>query len=369
MGYGTTPDNTIINDKDDDLTRPSPSPGQLYVTQGDVHDDNDLWRGDGSMSTASSQSENNEAAAAIVDASYRQSRVTWKSANGQAQQIFDVSLDLYVNTSTNTAIFKLYSYIIRKGNKGKSNKQAVYLFIHPEKIQAITCETSRTTRRSKSKSRKPSHYTLHFSLTERPHLVVPKSHALESRDKTKAQLDLIQDLAGMTDFVVHLNSSNTTISKPDDLKLLESIFSPTATEHRPCTDDKRANLATLYAGNGGEIVTVNRVVAAPVETDPPPYTGPAPDFVHVSNDFQHPDYSEEEEDDDDDDDDCSFTTHVLFLLQDLQSHFNNIERYFDGMERRLDGLERCVQQRKHEISYALAAGHHPYRYNADYNPI
>jgi hypothetical protein len=266
------------------------NPRQSYVTQGvnhgdrfndsNEHDNNSLRRGDAGMSTASSRSETNETTS-IIDASYRNNRVTWKSANGQAQQICDISLDLYVNTSTNTAVFKLYSYIIRRGNKGKSNKQAVYLFIHPEKIQAIVCEIFRTARRSKSKSRKPSHYALHFSLTERPHLVVPKDRPLESREKTKAQLDLIQDLASATDFIVHLNSSSVTTSKPDELRLLESIFSPMCTQHRPCTDRQRASLATLYAGNGGEIINVKTVVAQ-IETDPPPYAGPVPDSCQVS---------------------------------------------------------------------------------------
>lgn len=198
--------------------------------------------------------------------------------------MFDLSLDLYANTATNTSIFKLYSYIIRKGHKGRSNKQAVYLFIHPENVRFITCETSRTSRRPKSKTHKPqTYYELRFSLTECPNIVVPRDRAFESKDKTRAQLDLLQELASTNDFVVHLNSSGINASKLDDLRLLGCMFSPTFTEHRPTTDFRRANLATLYAGSGGEIVGMNRGVVQSIEVDPPPYVGPAPDSCMVSS--------------------------------------------------------------------------------------
>lgn len=216
--------------------------------------------------------------------SYRKNRVTWRAANGETKQIFDLSLDLYVNTATNTAIFKLHSYIIRKGNKGRSNKQAVYLFIHPENVRFITCETSRNTRRPKSKAPKAqTYYELHFSLTECPNIVVHKDGAFESKDRTRAQLSLLHELASASDFVVHLNSTGINASKLDDLRLIGCMFSPTFTEHRPTTEFRRANLATLYAGNGGEIVGVNRGVMQSIEIDPPPYAGPAPDSCMVSS--------------------------------------------------------------------------------------
>ncbi|PTB45252.1 hypothetical protein M441DRAFT_158868, partial [Trichoderma asperellum CBS 433.97] len=304
---------------------------------------------------------------AIVDVSYRKNRVTWRAANGETRQIFDLSLDLYANTATNTSIFKLYSYIIRKGSKGRSNKQAVYLFIHPENVRFITCETSRNARRPKSKAHKPqTYYELHFSLAECPNIVVPKDRAFESKDRTRAQLDLIQELASATDFVVHLNSTGINASKLDDLRLLGCMFSPTFTEHRPTTDFRRANLATLYAGNGGEIVGMNRGVVQSIEVDPPPYVGPAPDSCMVSNEYHGSDSEGDYNDDDGDDeeeeeeDNSAFANHVLLLLNDLQAHFNVVERYFDGMERRLDGLERCVQQRRHEITFALAMANRHY---------
>ncbi|KAL6893424.1 hypothetical protein GGI43DRAFT_185143 [Trichoderma evansii] len=371
MGYGTTPDDGINNDK---LIPSSPSPGLFYLNQGvdddrfsfgNQHDDSSPRASDAEVSAALSNYDNLETTA-IVDASYRKNRVTWRAANGETKQIFDLSLDLYANTATNTSIFKLYSYIIRKGNKGRSNKQAVYLFIHPENVRFITCETSRNPRRPKSKAYKPQTYwELHFSLAECPNIVVPKDGTFESKDRTRAQLDLIQELASATDFIVHLNSTSINASRLDDLRLLGCMFSPTFTEHRPTTDFRRANLATLYAGNGGEIIGMNRGVMQSIEVDPPPYVGPAPDSCMVDNEYHGSDSEGEYDDDDDDDeeeeeDKSAFANHVLLLLNDLQAHFNVVERYFDGMERRLDGLERCVQQRRHEITFALAMANRHY---------
>ncbi|KAM0524783.1 hypothetical protein ACHAPE_000886 [Trichoderma viride] len=374
MGYGTIPDDAINNDE---LIPSSPSSGLFYLNQG-VDDDRFNFSSpfDASSSPRTTDPEvsaeldcyDDLETTAIVDVSYRKNRVTWRAANGEARQMFDLSLDLYANTATNTSIFKLYTYIIRKGHKGRSNKQAVYLFIHPENVRFITCETSRTSRRPKSKTHKPqTYYELRFSLTECPNIVVPRDRAFESKDKTRAQLNLLQELASTNDFIVHLNSSGINASKLDDLRLLGCMFSPTFTEHRPTTDFRRANLATLYAGSGGEIVGMNRGVVQSIEVDPPPYVGPAPDSCMVSSEYLCSD-SEGEYDDDDEEEDIeeekkdksAFANHVLLLLDDLQTHFTVVERYFDGMERRLHGLENCVQQRRHEITFALAMANRHY---------
>ncbi|KAH6952481.1 hypothetical protein BKA56DRAFT_709094, partial [Ilyonectria sp. MPI-CAGE-AT-0026] len=53
----------------------------------------------------------------------------------------NLHLDLYLDSFTNSAFFKLYSYIFLK-KFDKDNKQAIYLFIYPENIQTITWETA-----------------------------------------------------------------------------------------------------------------------------------------------------------------------------------------------------------------------------------
>jgi hypothetical protein len=220
-----------------------------------------------------------------VDMTCRNNMVAWKDVEGQTQYIEGLYLDLYMDTSTNTAIFKLYGYILLKGNKGKSGKQAIYLFIHPEQIQTITLETVHGTPSTLSTNLGPNYHSLCFSLTTEPHLVVPKNLILESRPKTTALLDSIQALATVINFTVFLSKLDTVIPAQNNLELITSIFSSGYTGDRPSTNNRRANLTTLYAGKGGEIVHTNKA-AANVEAWPPPsYSEPAPGHSQISSEY------------------------------------------------------------------------------------
>lgn len=220
--------------------------------------------------------------ATVIDISYQKNRVTWNDDSEERCQLEDVSFDLYLNTSTNTAMFKLHAYVILRGGKGKSNKQAVYLYIYPERIQAIKYSVYHNPRPSTSKTLQLRHYSLCISMTQAPDLIRPKGRPLESKGKTKTRLHLIEDLASVTKFIVHLDSSNAVLSK-SELDLLEKIFSGDRPEDRPRTDLPRANPATLYAGNGGEIVEKKEITHT--EERPPPYAGSAPNAQSSS---KHP---------------------------------------------------------------------------------
>ncbi|KKP05782.1 hypothetical protein THAR02_02156 [Trichoderma harzianum] len=200
------------------------------------------------------------------------------------QRVEGLTLDFYLDTWTNTAIFKIYGYVLLKGSKSKSSKQAVYLFIHPETIQSITLQTGHAAPFSTLIQSGAIHHSLCFSLTVQPHLVVPKNLILESRPKTKALLDSIQALATVMTFTVHLCLSNldTVTSTQENLELIASTFSLSHNDNRPSTNTRRANLTTLYAGRGGEIVSAKNDVA---NTDVclPPYSEPAPSRSHHSN--------------------------------------------------------------------------------------
>ncbi|KAL7919364.1 hypothetical protein ACQKWADRAFT_205829 [Trichoderma austrokoningii] len=381
MGYGAPPDGGVVNNDESMMPSP-PSSGLFYLNQAV---DDDRFSLGSPPDTSSPRTTNPEVTAeldsydslettTIVDVSYRNNRVTWRAANGEARHMLGLTLDLYANTDTNTSIFKLYySYMVRKDRKGRrrSSKQAVYLYIHPENVRFITCDKPRTTttaRRPKPEAHKPppppqtSYYELRFSLTESPSIVVPKDGgaAFESKHTTRAQLDLLQDLAGATDFVVHLDSSAVDACKLDDLKLLGCMFSPTFTDDRPTTDFRRASLASLYGGGGGARIGMSGGVVQSIEVDPPPYVV-APESCLVSTECPG---SEAQDDDADDEEEVeedaeevqgtgAFAHRVLSLLSNVQTHFNAVERHFDGMERRLSGLEHCVQQRRHEIAFAL----------------
>lgn len=260
-----------------------PDSRRLAVSE-DINRDNDdrinnndgdadsIEGGDDKISTVTDESEKNEDS---INSSYRIHRVTWKDADGQTKQIYDLVLDIYINTLANTAMFNLYSYITLKNSRRKSNKQRVSLHICPEWIKAITTQISPNTRSTASDTVMPNLYSLRFSLKRKPDLIGPKGRSLASKAKTNTQLDLLQDLAIVTEFTIHLASSNTITPRQKDFELLAALFSPMNTKNRPSRDNKRANLATLYAGKGGEVKSVARV-----EAGPPPYAsatlGPRP---------------------------------------------------------------------------------------------
>lgn len=291
--------------------------------------------------------------AAVIDISYQKNRVTWNDASQQRCQMEDVSFDAYLNTSTNTAMFKLHAYVILRGGKGKSNKQAVYLYIYPERIQAIQYNIYHNTQPSTSQTFQPRHYSLCISMTQAPDLIRPKGRPLESKGRTKTRLRLIEDLASVTKFIVHLDSSNAILSKAE-FDLLEKTFSGDHLEDRPRTDLPRANPATLYAGNGGEIAEKKEITHA--EESPPPYAGSAP----------NPQSSKKRRRADNSDDESSGVTRVLTLLKDVVCRLDNIENRietrFNAMESRVSGLERYI---KDNLRDALDNGRSPCRYGTE----
>lgn len=239
---------------------------------------------DDEESTESDSSQENEEMAE-VDLTCGNTVVAWKATNGQIQYTDGLSLDLYMDISTNTAIFKLYGYILLKGNRGKSGKQAIYLFVHPESIRAITLETVHGTPSQPLANLKPNYHSLCFSLTKKPHLVIPQNNILESRPKTAALLDSIRALATVVDFTVSFNNTEAIASTLHNLRLVASVFSSTSTGSRPSANARRANLSALYAGRGGEIVHANDATASAAVQPPPLYTEAAPGPSQASSSY------------------------------------------------------------------------------------
>lgn len=70
-----------------------------------------------------------------INRSYRIYRLTWDDANGQKQQTYpqhEVMLQIYINTLSNTAIFKIHTKVTLKRSRRKNKEERVYLCIHPE---------------------------------------------------------------------------------------------------------------------------------------------------------------------------------------------------------------------------------------------
>ncbi|KAL7906584.1 hypothetical protein GGI35DRAFT_471110 [Trichoderma velutinum] len=342
-----SPSRDVNDDDDGESTQPFSSPGRPFATeQCDgkdelTHDDdgngNDngisISKSDDGEESAGPVTGDQNGAAFEVDITYRNNLLTWQNADGQLQRVEGLNLDLYLDTSTNTAIFKIYGYVLLKGSKNKSSKQAVYLFIHPETIRSITLQTGHAAPFSTLMHSGPIHHSLCFSLTTQPHLVVPKNLILESRPKTRALLDSIQALATVTAFTVHLNNLDTTTSTQKNLDLVASIFSLSHNDNRPSTNTRRANLTTLYAGRGGEIVSAKNDVVN-TETCLPPYNKRKRD--HSDHDTKRPSTTQD---------------HILFILKDICT--------------RLDSIESRMGKLEDKVSEALDSRHSPCRYGEE----
>ncbi|KAL6822658.1 hypothetical protein J3E69DRAFT_356485 [Trichoderma sp. SZMC 28015] len=309
-----------VNDDDhDESTQPFSSPGRPFATEqfddkdelttedNGSHNGNGISENDDVEESAEPVSGDQNGEALEVDMICRNNLLTWQNADGQMQRVEGLNLDLYLDTSTNTAIFKIYGYVLLKGSKSKSSKQAVYLFIHPEAIQSITLQTEHAAPFSTPIQSGPIRQSLCFSLTAQPHLVVPKNLILESRPKTKAILDSIQALATVTAFTVHLSNLDTATSTQHNLELIASTFSLSHDDNRPSTNTRRANLTTLYAGRGGEIVNVKNDVA---NTDAclPPYNKRKRDLS--DHDTKRPSTTQD---------------HILLILKDICTRLDSIE--------------------------------------------
>ncbi|PNP46427.1 hypothetical protein THARTR1_10749 [Trichoderma harzianum] len=281
--------------------------------------------------------------------SYQNNAVTWKDDTDQTQHADGIHLDIYLDTLTNTSLFKLHCNIHHKGSKAKGQKHTIFLFIHPESVRAITLDSGRSAGPGSSK---PSRHTLSFSITQQPSLIIPKGYVLESKQRSKGLLNAVLALANVTDFTIHLNSSNITTPKKKRLELVARIFSPSSALNRPLTNKRCANLESLYGGRGGEVANLSRDVGkAPMQADLPP-SYDEPQRGQGSNKRRRIDS--------DVTNDKSPAIHDD-LFKSIRSHLDGIESrictHIDGMEgrinTRLDSIEDRLKQLEDKVSDAL----------------
>lgn len=114
-----------------------------------------------------------------------------------------------MDTSANTAMFGLYTKVVLKHSRRYNGIERVYL----------------PTDKRKGSMALANHYLLQFSLTKRPDLIGPKDHFLASKGNAKDHLKLVQDLATLTQFTVHLVSSSTATRDERHFQLLAATFS------------------------------------------------------------------------------------------------------------------------------------------------
>ncbi|PNP48418.1 hypothetical protein TGAMA5MH_00456 [Trichoderma gamsii] len=228
---------------------------------------------DDEATTLTAESKNNTDAH-LIKGSYDVHKIVWKNTHEgkkQAKEIEHINLNVYMNTSANTAMFTLSSRVTPKAHRRKrSNKQHIYLLMPPERIKAITVLSNRLP--TVSDSSNSNTHALHFSLAQSPDYVGPEDHYIRSIRTTQERLAFMRDLTKATELTFHLASSNTIAQGQEVFKQLAATFSLNNTENRPRNDETVGNLATLYAGKGGKISHMNdNLVHA--GASPPSYAG------------------------------------------------------------------------------------------------
>lgn len=140
----------------------------------------------------------------------------------------------------------------------------VFLFIRPEKIKAISYPESDSSVISDTK-----HTVLQISMLEAAEVICPHNTDLSLlRSESINRLNWFRSLASATEFSVRFNRGDK--AREDDINYLQYIFSPQYEGHRPCTDERRWNPATLYHGTGGRIMKAEKDKS--VAANPSPYT-------------------------------------------------------------------------------------------------
>ncbi|KAL7791945.1 hypothetical protein V8C37DRAFT_381842 [Trichoderma ceciliae] len=334
-----------LNAEEDDSTQPLSPPGverqdilQCFDRE-DVSDDD--YNGNSSNVDTDGKSTLSDATERTgesipIEMPIKNNQVTWKDINNQVQSENNLHLGIFLDTSANTALFRLHGDVYLTDCKTIGSKRAIYLFIHPEDIQNITLEASTDV---------PPMNVLCFTMQRTPRLVIPKNEILQLKPKTESLLRSIQALAAVTSFNVQLNSHGMTSSTRTHLEHVASIFSP---NHNIRVDARRANLNTLYVGKGGEIVDPSTATTS-LEADPPSYT----EAVVVSNkrkrkrkrkilDIQN---------------DQSLATHhhVPFMPPNIFACFINISNRLDHLHSLLDGMNSRLERLENLVADALGA--------------
>lgn len=182
--------------------------------------------------------------------------VTWSSNSGP-QHINGLTLNIYIDRMSNTALFKLSCSIYFKYGKAREKKQRVFLFIYPESIQSIRLGLNVPT------STSPTLPTLTFSMSKKPAFITPRNCILISKPKTKDLLKSICALANATALTICLNVLRLPIVIQHQLEHIVNICSATNIHNRPRTNARRSNLKLLYAGRGGEVVGETSAASVP----------------------------------------------------------------------------------------------------------
>lgn len=193
-------------------------------------------------STASLDSTTND----IIDIRKTPVVVSWTNDNDGPQSLSHddsthehVTLDLHFNADSNTALFKITANVAYKGKRHKSN---AFLVIYPERIQTLTVVDHDGIAPAKLGT---SVYSLHFTLSSPPSLLVPKGDWVPKNEAARSTLALLQDLAKKTHFHVAFPSRTLGLDR------LATLCENASVNERLKTPPNSTDVSRLYGGKGG----------------------------------------------------------------------------------------------------------------------
>ena len=173
--------------------------------------------------------------------------VTWEDANHQERHTSDLTVDLYVDTTKQQAIFALRGFFFFKSGGPKAY---LSLLIYPERIQSIELAHIRPpiTLAALVPTIKDapgdSFVSLRFTMTQPPTLMVPKDRLFEPKPRYQAVVDTVISIGSVTQFSIYLSDISPDVQQ--ELAVISSIFSSRYSSGRLQTDEKRAAPNDLY---------------------------------------------------------------------------------------------------------------------------
>lgn len=181
-----------------------------------------------------------------IDVTAQPAVVSWRNSDGQEQSLSQLHLDLHYNVRSNKAFLKLRAAAALKAHP-RSRKTNIFLFIHPERIKAVTLDELPDA--AEAGALGADAICLRFELNRAPALVVPKESLAPRNQVSGNLLDSMRALAKQTTFAVYSSIPCRTLPRQRLLSLCEA-----ASRNELGSLAAHSNTTSLYAGNGGRVI-------------------------------------------------------------------------------------------------------------------
>ena len=185
--------------------------------------------------------------------------IVWNDNGDDIRHTSKLLLDLHVDTSDNQALFVAYRPVFLHPLPRPLN---LYLFVYPESIHSLEFETDANPPASDViENHVPDQRfgCLRFNMTQSPDLVAPHHPPLEQFEH---ESDTVKALSLVLNFSIYLDLSSIQPEILRQISSLPSLFSPTNLDGRLLkTDGRRANLKSLYRGQGGRRIDSTAIPA------------------------------------------------------------------------------------------------------------